>query len=159
MPLLVAAGIEATRSEEKRGTAIALRKTSTDDATNATTAENVTGKPDTGGDTASSNATANTTSASNATANATRNPADRAEGGISGNSGIRNGNFSGPASFDAEAGEDVAVAELKARRAGPSPEEERRVRELVRKGFSEHSARIEVLAKDRPPGCECEVCL
>lgn len=40
-----------------------------------------------------------------------------------------------------------------------SPEEERRVRELVRKGFSEGSARAEVLARDHPLGCECEVCL
>ena len=36
VPLLVAAGIEAARSEEKRGTVIALRKIPTDDATNAT---------------------------------------------------------------------------------------------------------------------------
>ncbi len=38
-------------------------------------------------------------------------------------------------------------------------DQERRIRGLVQKGFSEHSARIEVLAKDHPPGCECEVCL
>jgi hypothetical protein len=95
VPLLVAAGIGATRSEEKRGTVIALRKSPTDDATNATAAKNATGKPDTGGNTASSNATANATSAPNATANASPNPADRADGGITGNSGIRSGGFSG----------------------------------------------------------------
>ena len=95
VPLLVASGIEATRSEEKRGTVIALRKTSTDDATNATGLENVTGKPDTGGNTTTSNATANATSVPDATANATRNPADRVESGISGNSGIRSGDISG----------------------------------------------------------------
>lgn len=39
-----------------------------------------------------------------------------------------------------------------------SREDERRVRELVRKGFSEGSARAEVLAKDHPLDCECEVC-
>lgn len=137
VPLLVSAGIEAGRSEEKRGTIIALRKSPTDDATNATADENVTGKPDTGGDTGSSNATANATTASNATANATRNPADRAESGNSGNSGIRSGGFLGPA----------------------SSEEERRVRELVKKGFSEGSARAEVLAKDHPLDCDCGVCL
>jgi len=133
VPLLVSAGIEAGRSEEKRGTVIALRKTSTDDATDATAGENPTGKPDTGGDTTSSNATG----ASNATANATRNPADRAEGGNSGNSGIRSGDFSGQV----------------------SSEDGRRIRELVRKGFSEGSARAEVLAKDHPLDCDCEVCL
>ena len=95
VPLLVAAGINAGRSEEKRGTVIALRKSPTDDATNATARENVTGKPDTGGNTASSDATANATSAPDATANATRDPAGRAEGGISGNSGIRSGDISG----------------------------------------------------------------
>jgi len=74
VPLLVVDGIEAGRSEEKRGTIIALRKSPTDDATDAT---------------------ANATSASNATADATRKPADRAEDGISGTSGIRSGDFSG----------------------------------------------------------------
>ncbi len=116
VPLLVAAGIEAMRSEEKRGTVIALRKTSIDDATNATEPGNVTGKPDTGGNTVSSNATANATGVPDATANATPNPADRAEGGISGISGIRSEDLSGPASFDARPGEDVTVAELKKRR-------------------------------------------
>jgi hypothetical protein len=42
---------------------------------------------------------------------------------------------------------------------GFTSEQARRVRELVRKGFSEDSARKEVLAKDHPVGCECEVCL
>jgi putative DNA primase/helicase len=41
----------------------------------------------------------------------------------------------------------------------PTEEQLRRIRALVKQGFSEHSARIEVLAKDHPPGCECEVCL
>jgi hypothetical protein len=55
----------------------------------------VTGKPETGGDTASPDATANATNGPDATADATRHPADRPEGGISGNSGIRSGDFSG----------------------------------------------------------------
>ncbi len=62
-------------------------------------------------------------------------------------------------SFDAQPDEDVTVAELKARRTGLSSEDERRVRELVRKGFSERSARQEIAAKDHPIDCECEVCL
>jgi len=40
-----------------------------------------------------------------------------------------------------------------------SEEQDARIKSLVQKGFSEHSARIEVLAKDHPVGCECEVCL
>jgi hypothetical protein len=116
VPLLVSVGIEATRTEEKRGTVIALRKAPIDDATNATTDENCESKPDSDGNTDSSNATAYATEAPNATANATPNPADRAESGNSGNSGIRSGDFSEPVSFDAQPGEDVTVAELRSRR-------------------------------------------
>jgi hypothetical protein len=38
-------------------------------------------------------------------------------------------------------------------------EQLQRVRELKRKGYSEWAARGEVLAKDHPVGCDCEVCL
>lgn len=42
--------------------------------------------------------------------------------------------------------------------AALSPEDARRVGELVGKGFSEWAARAEVLAKDHPLDCECGVC-
>ena len=42
---------------------------------------------------------------------------------------------------------------------GPTEAQNEQIRQLVRKGFSEHSARIEVLAPDHPVGCDCEVCL
>jgi hypothetical protein len=103
IPLLVAAGIEASRSEEKRGTVIALRKGPTDDATNATAGKNPADKLNPGGNTDSANAAAN----------ATPNPADGAGNGNSGNSGIRSGNFSEPVSYDAEPGENVTVAQLR----------------------------------------------
>jgi hypothetical protein len=32
------------------------------------------------------------------------------------------------------------------------------IHDLVARGFSEHGARMEVLAKDHPIGCDCEVC-
>ena len=133
VPLLVTSGIEATRSEEKRGTVIDLRKSPTVNATDATLDENPTGKAYTGGNTAPSDAAADATNGPDATPN----PADRAEGGIGGNSGIRNGGFSGPASFDAKPGEDVRVMELEARRATISSEEGRRVRKLVRERMAE----------------------
>ena len=41
---------------------------------------------------------------------------------------------------------------------GFTQEQARRVQELIRRGFSEDSARKEVLAKDHPLDCECEVC-
>src|SRR5215213_6150313 len=37
-------------------------------------------------------------------------------------------------------------------------EQQQRIRDLVASGFSERGARMEVLAKDHPLGCECEVC-
>jgi hypothetical protein len=91
LPLLVAAGIVAVRSEEKRATVIALRKSPTDDATNATGDETPTDQAGTGGNTSQNDATANATTGPNATSNATRESADRAESGNSGNSGNRSG--------------------------------------------------------------------
>ena len=38
-------------------------------------------------------------------------------------------------------------------------DQERRIRELMRKGFAESAARAEVLAAGHPVGCDCEVCL
>ena len=38
-------------------------------------------------------------------------------------------------------------------------EEERRIQELIKQGFSEYGARVTVLAKDHPLDCDCEVCL
>jgi hypothetical protein len=42
--------------------------------------------------------------------------------------------------------------------SGVPGEDERQIRALMRRGFSESSARAEVLAKDHPLGCGCEVC-
>ena len=137
VPLLVASGIEVGRSEEERGTVIALRKSPTDDATDTTSGENTTGKPDAGGDTASSDATANATNGPNAT----RNPANRADGG---NSGIRSGDFSGPAPFSPEPVEDVPVTKLEARLTTISSEEERRVRNLEQEGLRADEAQASV---------------
>jgi hypothetical protein len=93
LALLIAAGIEARRGEEKRGTVITLQKVPKNDATNATTDENPMDEPDTDGNKQSSNATADATGAPNATANATRKPANSAESGNSGNSGNRSEAF------------------------------------------------------------------
>jgi hypothetical protein len=69
------------------------------------------------------------------------------------------GNLNRPLSADLAPGQSATLAELREGRAELSPEDARRVRELVRKGFSEGSARAEVLAKDHPLDCGCEVCL
>jgi Bifunctional DNA primase/polymerase, N-terminal len=92
LPLLVAAGIEANRMEDRSGSKITLRKMPKNVAIDATGDEHPTGKANTRGNTDGDDATSNATTAPNATANATRKPADRAESGISGgNSGIRSG--------------------------------------------------------------------
>jgi hypothetical protein len=102
LPLLIAAGIEASREEDRTGSKITLRKVPKNDATNATEGENREGKPKTDGIKAEDDATANaTTGQSNATggnsanSNATSNPTGNADSyagpGNSGNSGNRNG--------------------------------------------------------------------
>ena len=91
LPLLVAAGIEADRAEDRSGSKITLRKMPKNDATDATGDEYPTGKANTGGNTDGDDATANATPAPNATSNATRKPADRAESGNIGISGNRSG--------------------------------------------------------------------
>ena len=91
LPLLVTTGIEAERAEDRSGTKITLRKSPTDDATNATGGESGTNKAKAGGNTSADDATSNATTLPDATANATRKPADRAENGNSGNIGNRSG--------------------------------------------------------------------
>ena len=91
LPLLVAAGMEAGRAEDRSGTKITLRKMPKSVATDATGDENPLGKAKTGGNTSQDDATANATTTPNATSNATRESADRAESGNSGISGNRSG--------------------------------------------------------------------
>jgi hypothetical protein len=102
LALLVAAGIEAGRAEDRTGSKITLRRVPKNDATNATEGENREGKAKTDGIKDESDATANaTTDGSNATggnsagSNATSNPTGKADSyagsSNSGNSGNRNG--------------------------------------------------------------------
>lgn len=72
----------------------------------------------------------------------------------SANSGDTNGHKSKESkqSKDVLEGSGNSAAEL-------APEDESRVDVLMGKGFSEWAARTEVLAKDHPLDCECEVCL
>jgi energy-coupling factor transporter ATP-binding protein EcfA2 len=105
LPLLVAAGIEARRLEDRSGSKITLRKAPKNDATNATEGGNPITKPKTDGNSKGSNATANATAGesnatggntaeSNATPNTTRNVDTYADSGNSGISGNRSGGFS-----------------------------------------------------------------
>jgi energy-coupling factor transporter ATP-binding protein EcfA2 len=102
LPVLAAAGFEASRAEDRTGSKITLRKVPMNDATNATREDNRGDKPKDGGIKVEDDATANaTTDGSNATggnttnANATSNPTGDADSYAgSGNSGI-SGNRSG----------------------------------------------------------------
>jgi hypothetical protein len=99
LPLLVAAGVEAHRTEDKEGSKITLRKTPKHDATNATGAGKSACKPQMVGNRDASdattdatedrsNATRGATDGSNATPNTTNNAhtyAGSLTGGISGN--------------------------------------------------------------------------
>ncbi len=102
LPLLVTAGVEASRKEEKTGTTIALRKLSESDATNATDDEKPIDKRDSDGIKAESDTTPNATSSRsnatggntagpNATPNATGKADTYADSGSSGSSGSKNG--------------------------------------------------------------------
>jgi hypothetical protein len=139
VPLLAAVGIEASRDRDEAGTTIALRKSPTDDASNASRDEKRIDKPNTAGNTDSTNASSNARVTSNASANASQNPAEIAHSGNTGNTGNRFGDSS----------EEART---------PTPEEERRIRKLVEQGLSEYAARVAVLAKDHPLDCGCEVC-
>ena len=82
VPLLVAVGIEAARHETEKGSIIALRKTSTDDASNASRDGQRGRRPCATGDAPPRDAT------SVASSNARRDPVGRAQDGDTGNSGI-----------------------------------------------------------------------
>jgi len=138
LSLLVAAGIEAGRAEDRSGSKITLRKTPEKDATDATEDENAAGKVNTSGNTDAHDATVNATTPPNATSNTTRKPAARAESGDSGDSGNRFGDFS---------------------EEGATQDQAARIRSLVEQGMSETWARRTVLADSHPLECECEVCL
>ncbi len=66
LPVLVDAGIEAGRLEDRTGSKITLRKMPENDATNTTEDENREGKPKEGGIKTEDDATANATGRSNA---------------------------------------------------------------------------------------------
>jgi P4 family phage/plasmid primase-like protien len=52
----------------------------------------------------------------------------------------------------------LKAAPVTPREDQPTPEQEERIRDLRSRGWSEWSARCEVLAKNHEIGCECEVC-
>jgi hypothetical protein len=98
LPVLVAVGIEADRSEDNNGSRIALRKVPTDTATTATSGGNGEGKPKTGGGKAEHAATPTATGGSSIESTATRTATGKADtygkSGSSGSNGSRSEDFS-----------------------------------------------------------------
>jgi hypothetical protein len=95
LPVLVAAGIDAHRERPDTGTVIALRKIPTPNASNARIGDSRTDKGNTAGNSGEANASPNARSDSHASANASPDAAKQARSGNTGNTGIRDGNFSG----------------------------------------------------------------
>ena len=135
LPLLVTAGIEVTRTEEKSGSKIVLRKIPKDTATTANKVENRTDKQKSNGSKAGSTATATATtdestatggSAADSTTTATATKKADTYAGF-GSSGSRSGTFS-------QTHERLTTEE-----------EEREIQELAADGMAERFARAEVL--------------
>jgi hypothetical protein len=94
LPVLMAAGVEASRARPDKGTVIALRRVPIPNASNASTDESRSDKGDMAGNTDEANAISNARVGSNASSNASENPANQAGSGNTGNTGIRDGDSS-----------------------------------------------------------------
>jgi hypothetical protein len=135
LPLLVAAGIEASRGRDEAAKQITLRKIPTDDGSDGSRRESRVEKGNPPADTETDDGISNGRGTPNGRNDGSQNPAS---GAGSADTAIRYGDFT-----------EKYV----------TPEQEERVRRLVRQGMSEKWARRTVVAGDHPLGCACEVCL
>jgi len=94
LPLLVAAGIEASRNDAEKATNITLRKVPRNDSSNSSGDEDRKDKPDSPGIRHSDDSTSNSRSGSNSKSNSSEEPLTYADHGITGDTGIKNGDFS-----------------------------------------------------------------
>jgi hypothetical protein len=136
LPLLVAAGIEASRGRDESSKQIALRKIPTNDGSDGSGSESRTGKGGTSANTDTDDGISNGRSESNGRDDGSQNPAD----------------CTGSADTA-----DTANRYGASREAADTPEEQR-IRRLVEQGMSKRFARQEVLGK-HSPFCDCEECL
>ena len=90
LPLLVAAGIEANRKDTEKATKIMLRKLSRNDSSNSSGDEDRKDKPHSPGIRHSDDSTSNSRSESNSS----EEPLTYADHGITGDTGIKNGDSS-----------------------------------------------------------------
>jgi hypothetical protein len=138
LPLLVAAGIEASRGRDESAKQITLRKIPINDGSDGSGSATRVEKDNPPADTETDN-------------------------GISSGRGSHDGRNDG--SQNPSSGAAFADTADTANRFGDSaegattPEQVERVRRLVKQGMSEKWARKTVLASDHPLECDCEVCL
>jgi hypothetical protein len=96
LPLLVAAGIEASRKDAEKATKITLRKLPRNDSSNSRGDEDGQAKPDSPGIRHSDDSTSNSRSESDSESNPSKEPLTYADHGITGDTGIKNGDSSEP---------------------------------------------------------------
>jgi hypothetical protein len=138
LPLLVAAGIEASRDRDESAKKITLRKIPTNDGSDGSRGGSNTDKGETHANSAHADGRSNGSDGANGKSNGSEKPLSDAASANDADTAIRYGDFSQAASTKEQAG---------------------RIRRLVGEGMSETWARRTVLADSHPLDCDCEVCL
>jgi hypothetical protein len=135
LPLLVAAGIEASRGRDESAKQLTLRKIPTNVGSDGSGSESRAGKGKT---------------------HANTNPDDGRSNGRGAANGMPNGSEKPPSNT---ASADTADRYGDYAEEAMTPEQEERIRRLVEEGMSKTWARRTVLADGHPLDCDCEVCL
>jgi hypothetical protein len=138
LPLLVAAGIEASRGRDESAKQIALRRFPTDDGSDGSGSESRTEKGETHANSAQDDGRSNGSGDANGMPDGSEKPPSNAASVDTADTANRYGDFSEEAS---------------------TPDQAERIRRLVEEGMSKTWARRTVLTSGHPPDCDCEVCL
>lgn len=157
LPLLVAAGIEASREDAEKGSLIAFRKIPINDSSNSSISEKPAGKADQAGIRGADDSSSNPSQVPNSSSDSSPNPAYLKRSGITGDTGIISGANSekdepsadhrvgGPSSHTTVktiAAPDQTVSDE------PTDSQKREVKRLIHCGMSEEMARVEVLGEE-----------
>jgi hypothetical protein len=138
LPLLVAAGIEASRGRDESAKQITLRRFPTDDGSDGSGSESRTEKGETHANSAQDDGRSNGSGDANGMPDGSEKPPSNAASVDTADTANRYGDFSEEAS---------------------TPDQAERIRRLVEEGMSKTWARRTVLTSGHPPDCDCEVCL
>jgi len=138
LPLLVAAGIEASRGRDESAKQLTLRKIPTNDGSDGSGSESRAGKGKTHANTNLDDGRSNGSSDANGMLKGSEKPPSNAASANTADTANRYGDIS----------EDAIT-----------PEQAERISRFVQEGMSEKWARRTVLADGHPLSCDCEVCL